>query len=205
MTKLILFLSIIILGTSCTLTTNVNSEALSAELDSIYYLDQKYRKQLLNTYEIDSSEMKFLWSKQNELDQKNLKRIQEIIDTIGGYPGKSLVGNTSSKTAFFVLQHAPDSIQNEYYEMIIQAGKDRELSLNLVALYQDRYLMQTGQPQIYGSQILMTKEIDSVSGKMVEVTKLWPIADTTNIDSLRLWNGMGPLEEYLNAFELSRW
>ncbi|OHX64339.1 hypothetical protein NH26_22360 [Flammeovirga pacifica] len=187
------------------MTTNVNSEALSAELDSIYYLDQKYRKQLLNTYEIDSSEMKFLWSKQNELDQKNLKRIQEIIDTIGGYPGKSLVGNTSSKTAFFVLQHAPDSIQNEYYEMIIQAGKDRELSLNLVALYQDRYLMQTGQPQIYGSQILMTKEIDSVSGKMVEVTKLWPIADTTNIDSLRLWNGMGPLEEYLNAFELSRW
>lgn len=29
--------------------------------------------------------------------------------------------------------------------------------------------------------------------------------DTTMIDSVRIWNGLGSLEEYLNSFSLSRW
>ncbi|MBB3701354.1 hypothetical protein KMW28_26545 [Flammeovirga yaeyamensis] len=200
-----LFYFLLIVLTSCQVQQKINTEALTAELDSIYYLDQKYRNQLLNTYEIDSTEIKALWNKQNAIDQKNLKRVIDIIDTVGEFPGKSLVGNKGSKAVFYVLQHAPDSIQNKYYDMIIQAGEDQELSKNLVCMYQDRYLMQNGKPQIYGSQIQIVKELDPQSGELVEVTKLWPIADTTSIDSLRMWNGFGPLEDYLNAFGLSRW
>ena len=72
-------------------------------------------------------------------------------------------------------------------------------------MYQDRYLMHRGEPQIYGTQLRSEFKIDSMSGAQTERTFVWPIADTTDIDSIRMWNGLGLLEEYLNRFGVSRW
>lgn len=171
-------------------------------------LDQQYRSQIQAMgaeYAWDSPQMKELWSKQMALDEKNLARILEIIEEVGGYPGKSLVGESASKTTFFVLQHAPEDVQEEHYEMIVNAAREGELNKGLAAMYQDRYLMHRGKPQIFGSQIRGDYVTDSLSGERIQHYVLWPIADTTNIDSLRMWNGMLPLEEYLNGFGLSRW
>lgn len=170
--------------------------------------DQKYRNQMPAVQEEcgwNSSEMSELWKKQNKIDQSNLKRILEIIDKLDGYPGKSLVGISSSKVAFYVLQHAPDSIQEEYYDLIIKSSQENELDKRFAAMYQDRYYMRRGEPQIFGTQIRSEYVTDSLTGERIERTFVWPIADTTNIDSVRRWNGLGRLEEYLNGFGISRW
>ena len=189
-------------------TPAINTEELSRELDSIMVADQLYRDQMRSVHEEygwDSPEMKKVWKLQNDIDSSNVIRIIEIIELVDGYPGKSLVGHESSKVAFFVLQHAPDSIQEQYYELIVQAGEANELKKGLVAMYQDRYLMHRGEPQIFGTQVQTEFLTDSLTGEQTEHTYVWPIADTTNIDSVRRWNGLGPLEAYLNNFGVSRW
>ena len=205
--KAILFLPFfLILG--CNAKKPIDKQALSQELDSIYQLDQKYRGEMQTVQQEfgwDSPEMKELWRKQNPIDSSNMLRIMEIIEEIGDYPGESMVGHSASKAAFYALQHAPDSIQEKYYKLIVKAAKDNQLDKNLAAMYQDRYLMHRGEPQIYGSQIVSTHKTNPETGGSFDSTYVWAIADTTKIDSVRLWNGMGPLEEYLNRFGLSRW
>jgi hypothetical protein len=199
---------VIIVSFSCNQKQTINTGELAKVLDSIMVIDQKYRAQMQDVqqeYGWNSPEMDELWKKQNEIDQSNLKRILEIINTVEEYPGKSMVGISASKTTFYVLQHAPDSIQEQYYDLVIQAAEENELDKRLAAMYQDRYLMHRGEPQIFGTQIRSEYETDSLTGERIERTFVWPIADTTNIDSLRMWNGLRPLEDYLNSFGISRW
>lgn len=205
-TILISLISLILL--SCNKEQTINYEALATALDSILVEDQKYRSQMNSVSEAygwNSDEMRQLWNKQNKIDSTNLLRIIEIIEQVGTYPGQSLVGGSASEAAFYVLQHAPDSIQDKYYETIVTAGKNKELKANLVSMYQDRYLMHRNEPQIYGTQIRIEHLIDKKTGLERDSAYVWPIADTTKIDSLRFWNGHGPLEDYLNNFGLSRW
>ncbi|MFT6947904.1 MAG: hypothetical protein ACJARP_002336 [Vicingaceae bacterium] len=193
---------------SDTLIPIIDTIALTIELDSILKVDQKYRAEIQsvqNEFGWNSKEMNKLLVRQNKIDSSNLKRIIQIINKVGGYPGRSLVGHSASTTTFFVLQHAPVSIQEEYYDMIIDAAKNSELKRGLAAMYQDRYLMYRGEPQIFGTQVTTESDIDSITGEKIERPIVWPIADTNNIDSLRLWNGMLNLEDYLNTFGISRW
>jgi 5'-3' exonuclease len=195
-------------GDENSITRDIDTLALINELDSIFELDQKYRAEMQsvqNEFGWNSDEMNELWTKQRRIDSSNLQQILEVIESVGGYPGQSLVGHSASKTTFYVLQHAPDSVQEKYYEMIVDAAKKNELKRELAAMYQDRYLMHKGEPQIFGTQVRIEYDIDSLTGEKIERTYVWPIADTTNIDSLRLWNGLNNLEEYLNNFGISRW
>lgn len=217
--RFILALFVLALIASCTdgkktggevnsVTRDIDTLALVKELDSIFELDQKYRAEMQsvqNEFGWKSDEMNELRAKQNKVDSSNLQRIVEIIEYIGGYPGQSLVGHSASKTTFYVLQHAPDSIQEQYYDLIVGAAKNNELKRGLAAMYQDRYLMHRGEPQIFGTQVRIEYSVDSLTGQKVETAYVWPIADTTNIDSLRLWNGLLNLEDYLNNFGISRW
>ncbi|SMG29119.1 hypothetical protein SAMN05661096_01798 [Marivirga sericea] len=193
---------------SCNTEKSLNTEKLAIELDSILVVDQKYRLQMQEVqeeYGWNSPEMGELWKKQMQIDRSNLERVIEIIDQVGGYPGKSLVGNSASKSTFYVLQHAPDIIQEKYYNLIVAAAKENELDKRLAGMYQDRYLMHRGEDQLFGTQIRSEYETDSISGERFEKTFVWPIADTTRIDSVRMVNGLGPLEDYLSSFGLSRW
>ena len=78
--------------------------ALRDELLEMQAVDQKYRMQM-QELENGSDEMKALWEKQSAVDEKNIKRIEEIISE-HGYPGKSLVGSRAMGSAFLIIQHA---------------------------------------------------------------------------------------------------
>lgn len=181
---------------------------IKVELDSIMLLDQLHRNELNSLYAeygYDSDEFQTVLKKQNAIDSSNLIYVEDLISRYGKYPGKDLVGNSASEVAFFVLQHAPDSIQTKYLDLILEAAENKDLKKGLVAMFHDRYLINIGEPQIYGSQVGRREELDSVTGKKNVIQFLYPIKDTTKIDSVRLWNGMLPLEDYLNGFGLSRW
>ena len=179
----------------------INKAELKTELDSIMIRDQKYRKMMNDTsakYGWESEPMKSLWKKQSQLDSANLKKVLEIIEEIQVYPGDSIVGFPTRKSAFFVLQHAPDSIQEKYLPMIMNAAKSGQLDKNLAAMYHDRYLLHRGLPQIYGSQFLIKRKLDSLTGEQIVTYELYKLKDSTKVDSLRSSMGMIPLKDYLN-------
>lgn len=197
-----------IMATSCQQTNTLDPEVIKPELDSIMILDQKYRNQLMSVYQEegeDSKAFKELLEKQMKIDSANLVYVEDLIVRYGKYPGKSLVGNEYKDVAFFVLQHNPDSIQQRYLDLILKAAREGELDKGSAAMFYDRYLIGIGEPQMYGSQVGRKITLDSLTGISEEKIFIYPIKDTTAIDSIRMWNGLSPLEGYLNNFGLSRW
>ena len=200
MSKTLLLLIFILFSCQEKTFIKIDKESLKTQLDSIQQLDQKYRRMLGDTirkYGRESSQTQMLWEKQSKLDSMNLIAVLNILDNLKVYPGDSLVGYPTNKAAFFVLQHAPDSVQEKYLPLILNAAENRQLDSDLAAMYHGRYLMRKGLPQIYGSQIRIKKITDSLTGEKSEIHQVYKIADTAKVDSLRAAKGMIPLKEYL--------
>lgn len=171
---------------------------MKERLDSIAVSDQKYR-QLLQTQDIDErialgkkmglSEAEStgdLWKMQSILDSVNMIYIEKIFNT-KGYPGKSMVGEPTNTAAWSVLQHNPDKI-SKYLPLIKKAGEEGELPLRLVAMMEDRQLMNENKPQIYGTQ----GRVESDGNAFI-----WPIEDPENVNERREKAGFdNTVEEY---------
>ncbi len=164
---------------------------LKQTLDSILYKDQKLREILMG--DIDGAEKvkilkgfgftveefdKRTWLIVNRQDSLNLVEVEKIIQNYK-YPGKSLVGEPTNEAAWYVIQHS-DKIE-QYFPVIEKAGKDGELPKRLVAMMQDRMLMNQNRPQVYGTQ---------VAGRKLGATDewfnfVWPIEDPENVNTRR--------------------
>ena len=172
---------------------NLN-ESLKNELDEILRLDQTYRKlfdnnltkekknEILKELNIDESEFqKKNWQLVAQQDSVNLLKIEKIISEYG-YPGKSLVGEPTNKSAWYVIQHS--SKIGKYLPMIKEAGNKKEIPFTLVAMMEDRFLMENGKEQIYGTQgageLIRTQD-----GKEEFVNFIWPIKDAKNVNKRR--------------------
>lgn len=127
---------------------------------------------------------------QAELDDVNMRRLQEIIAKYG-WPGYEFAGVPGAKAAFLVVQHTGDlSLQDKYLPMLRSAVARNDASAADLALLEDRVRVRHGQLQIYGSQL---------SG----VTPLTPepIEDPEHVDERRRAVGLPPLAEYLASFK----
>lgn len=171
---------------------------IKERLDSIAVQDQKYRK-LLQTQDRDErialgksmglSEAEAtgdLWQMQAVLDSVNMIYVEKIFNE-KGYPGKTMVGEPTNTAAWSVLQHNPDKIP-EYLPLIKKAGEAGELPMRLVAMMEDRYLMNENRPQIYGTQ----GRVENNGEKFI-----WPIEDAENVNEKRKIAGFDTtIEEY---------
>ena len=198
--RLLVISIITLLLINCKHQNKVDYSTLAKELDSILKEDQKFRSEL-SSYSFESQQDSVKWKTmvetQKGIDSSNLERVLEIIKDVGGYPGKTLVGESASKVTFFVLQHSSPEVQKKHLSMILEAAEKYELNKSYAAMFHDRVLMYEGKPQIYGTQIRKEFVFDSVSRKSYSKLSVWPIRDTTIVDSLRLWNGLVRLEDYL--------
>lgn len=169
--------------------------ALMEELDHIRYEDQRYRLEMRGVqekYGWDSPQMDSLWGLQNPADSLNTLRIIEMIEEYG-YPGKSLVGPSQSSTAFLVIQHADQAVQEKYLPIITAAADQGEVPWSSVALLIDRVNLKQGKPQIYGSQV--SRDPDTGESFFSE------IAEPYKVDSIRSSVGLPPLSAYAEYFE----
>lgn len=179
---------------------SINYE-LKKELSEIFYKDQIYRTMQDSTFSpkdielvakrlnVDPTYFKnnyISWGVQQ--DPKNMKEIEKIISKYG-YPGKSLVGEPEYEAAFFVIQHS-NKIP-KYLPLIKDAADKGEIDFTLYAMMQDRYLMQKGEEQIYGTQgygFLRNEK---------EVSLIWPIKNPEKVNELRKKAGFTQtIEEY---------
>lgn len=173
--------------------SRLNKELIK-ELKRIGEEDQRYRKEMQavgEKYGWQSDEMRELWKKQNELDCLNLVRIEEIIEEYG-YPGKSLVGK-QSEVAFLVIQHSDIETQEKYLPILKEAADKGELSWSSLALLIDRIRVRKGEKRIYGSQVRQKED---------GTYELFPIEDEPNVNKRRADVGLGPLEEYLEHWNI---
>src|SRR5262249_29700038 len=178
------------------------NRALQAELLRMEAEDQKYRGQMQaeiikmsssGTTE-QSKELKAILKKQNEIDRKNLVRLEEIIKQ-HGWPGRSLVGEDGSMACFLILQHSDLSSQKRYFPLVKDGVTKGEVRAADAPMLEDRILMAEGRKQIYGSAVHSGPE---TGGKLV----LHPIEDEEHVDERRAAVGLMPLADYLKEFGL---
>ena len=170
---------------------------LKRRLDSIAILDQKFRALMKEESpegraalgkKMGLSEAEYngdLWKLQSVIDSANILYVEQILKT-RGYPGKSIVGEPTNTAVWNVLQHS-DKI-GEYLPMVKRAGEEGELPMNLVAMMEDRYLMNENKPQIYGTQGRVENNGDQF---------IWPIQNPENVNERRKKAGFNEtIEEY---------
>jgi TonB family protein len=168
------------------------NKALIAQLDSIAQFDQQYRsvakQEAAKNRQEDAENMR----RQEIIDRLNLARVERIFAQYG-YPGKSLVGEKHQATAFLVIQHSDDEVQEKYLPLLTEAANKGELRASSLAILIDRVRGNRGEKQLYGSQLRETKQ----------GVKLMPIDDEPNVNVRRAKIGLQPLEVYLTHWNIT--
>ncbi|HEV7379397.1 MAG TPA: DUF6624 domain-containing protein [Dyadobacter sp.] len=192
--KLVAILCIGLLVSFCSVGQNINTP-LKRELDSIYVLDQKFRAlmhlaqqpqkrdSLAKHYQVEPENLTSqLWDLQSEVDESNLKRVEEIIRQYG-YPGTAMVGSPTDEAVFYVIQHS-DKI-DQYIPIIEKAAKEKQLPFRQYAMMLDRWLVQSEKEQVYGTQASSFSTKNKQIGKAEQVWIIWPISDPANVNQRR--------------------
>lgn len=121
----------------------------------------------------------------------NQKRIGKIFNKYG-FPGYDLAGKEGSFDFWLITQHSdhnPEFQQKILEKMKIEVEKGNADSRNY-GLLVDRVKLNTGQAQVYGTQVSYNMEICQAFPKN--------LADSVNVNQRRKEIGLEPIEEYLN-------
>lgn len=175
---------------------NAINQNLKIELDSIYKSDQFFREYLDSEttdarkseilketgYADDDSFRSRVWSIINVQDSINIIKVEKIISRYG-YPGKSLVGEPTNESAWYVIQHSK-KISN-YLPLIEEAATKGEIPFTRFAMMQDRYLTQQGKEQIYGTQGQGKLIANKQTGKEEFFTYISPIQNPEKVNERR--------------------
>lgn len=167
---------------------------LERRLQRIFDMDQSIRLRMDTVgrqYGFNSPEAKPIWDEMRQIDSLTLPQVEEIIQQYG-YPGKKLVGEEQSITAWLVIQHSNLPTQEKYFPLMQQAAERGDLAKGNVALLNDRIRVFKGQKQLYGSQVS--------NGPDGKPNGFHPIEDELNVNKRRASIGLEPLEEYANRF-----
>lgn len=165
-------------------------------LDTIFINDQQYRMQwdrVIEKYGMESKEMQHLFKITAFYDSVNFQKVSAIINKFG-WLGADEVGQQGNRTMFLVIQHANPDIQLKYLPLLRASFKIGKLKGSHLALFEDRVALQSGESQIYGSQISQDD-----NGNYV----VMPLIDPKNVNERRKQMGLGLIEEYLKNWHIS--
>ena len=174
---------------------NLN-KPIVAQLDSIYFEDQKYRlqiKEIEEKFGWESKEMKDLWTIIDSKDSINLITIKAILDK-EGWLGADVVGEQGNSTLFLVIQHSNQSTQEKYLPMMRNAVKNGKAKGSDLALLEDRVALGQGKKQIFGSQISQNMK--------TQLYYIRPIEDPDNVDRRRAEVGLDPIADYVSYWQI---
>ena len=147
-----------------------SNPALTKELWRMKIKDQAfyYHLEIANSENgMSSPIIRALWELKRQINDDNLKRIEEIIAEFG-WPKQSAVGGSASQAVFLIIQHADLATQKKYLPVMKEAANNKEASWSSLALLIDRIEMREDRPQIYGSQISRNSEGAYTVFEMIE-------------------------------------
>jgi hypothetical protein len=168
-------------------STQVREPVLRAELIARADQDQRIRNEMIKSGSArpDSAVMRRMAA----IDAGNTARLKEIVEQVG-WPGTDLVGWDGAEAAFLLGQHSAHESHKAWMPKIQEAFEAGRLSGSNYALFLDRYLVEDGKPQVYGSR---SKPFAEWRGR---TATFFPIDDSTNVDKRRADVGLAPLADY---------
>lgn len=160
--------------------THTQYPSLAKELIELKEADQAMRQKMREGSE---------WDK--EVDIKNTERLKEIIAEIG-WPTISKVGAEAAMSAWLLVQHADYEpvFQSECLELMKTTSDD--VNPSWVALLEDRMRVNTGRPQLYGTQFYTDES--GVFGPR-------PIEEMEGLEARRKAVGLEPFADYRARME----
>jgi hypothetical protein len=124
-----------------------------------------------------------------KIDRDNTEWLKGVIAE-HGWPGKALVGPRAGVMAFLLVQHADHdpAFQEKTLPLLEASAKKGEVRAQDVAYLTDRVRVNTGRPQLYGTQFMAKPDGGGMMPK--------PIEDEANVDARRASVGLEPLAQY---------
>lgn len=167
---------------------------LKKRIYKIYILDQDCREKLrkFQNNEIDTSliSIKQIEKLIHDTDSTNYYELKAIIDEFG-FPGYNLVGEDFSNSFWNIIQHQDNNIPFQKYaleKMKVQVD-NKNASPTYFAYLTDRVLINSGEKQIYGTQLQINLNSTSYEVK--------PTIDMENLNLRRKEVGLITIEEYI--------
>ena len=162
-------------------------EELAIRLDKMTEVDQLYAGIPQGEHEGDWDAWMILRDSVNRSHQKFLK---EIIDSVG-YPGYDIVGDDGESDFWVMVQHSDfDPVWQEHVlELLKKQVKATNANPAHVGLLTDRVRVNTGRPQLYGTQ----RDFNELGQAYIK-----DLEDRAHVNERRALLGMETLEEYLN-------
>lgn len=175
--------------------SSLSVDEIRAELEAMYEHD----RELVRASYADEQDPEAIRTVQ-AIDQAHADRLKEIVDQIG-WPTRDLVGLKATQAAYMVIQHAGHDVdfQNSCLTMMVDLVKQGELPASYIALLTDRIRVFSDQPQVFGTQMKMSR---NELGVMIPVPTV-PIEDPANLNDRRALMGMVPHEQFVEAIQIA--
>jgi hypothetical protein len=125
-------------------------------------------------------------------DNENQQIVMNIIETCG-FPTKNEVGENGMTAIFLALQHGNPTGRKEYFPLLKKACRKGDIEQQYIALLEDRILVDEGEKQIYGTQLIKIND-----GEL----KLAPLVNPQKVNKRREKVGLTPIEDYLKKWNL---
>jgi hypothetical protein len=126
-------------------------------------------------------------------DVSRTDRLRDIIEEYG-WPTRRMVGVDGATAAWTIAQHSDHDVafQKQALALMCQAAAAGEADVSELAYLVDRVAVNSGQPQVYGTQVGPCRDGQPVPQ---------PLQDEARVDELRARVGLEPLADYLARFE----
>ncbi|WPV67019.1 DUF6624 domain-containing protein [Chitinophaga sp. LS1] len=187
-------------------TNSITNEKVAKQLDYLFYIDQKYQR--IGTFKrryagaYPQYTDKAIDSLQDNTFRKNVDYLKQLFAK-DGYLWKSDIGKEAAHISWIIAQHADfdTAFQKEYLRKMKVAVDMNEASAKDYAYLTDRVRKNTGEKQLYGTQMNYITTRDS-TGKIKVESGIWPVEDEANLNQRRKEVGLVPIEEYLQMMKL---
>lgn len=166
---------------------------LIALLDSLVSQDQKWRGEIGKLYNspsgLDTLQMRKLANRMMFTDSLNTGLIRKIVQKYG-FPNTDLVGENGSHNFWLLIQHQDrlPNFQIQVLELMKKEVDAKKASASDYAYLVDRVKVNTGQLQVYGTQMQLNNQQTSYEPK--------PVIDPANLNKRRSEVGLMSIEEY---------
>ena len=189
--KILYLLTLLILSSAVCFAQTPQNPELATEINRLYELDQSVQTDMISAYQNGATKEKFdeLDKIKNETFKKHIPLLKEIIRKYG-FPTFNLVGKESSNNFFAMVQHSDFDLkfQKACLKKIKKFVKTKQVNTANFAYLTDRVSINSGKPQIYGTQLDYDKDGNALPKNL---------KDAENVNKRRSSVGLESIEEYL--------
>lgn len=165
---------------------------LKKQIDSLFKIDQQVQQNMITAFQRGASidSIKIYESLEKQTFSRHIP-ILKIIFEQNGYPASDKVGAESAYRFFVLVQHADADLkfQEKMLKSIKAQVDKKQLNGKEYAYLYDRVQINSGKPQLYGTQL----DYDNAGNAVVKKLK-----DRQNVNIRRQQFGMDTLEDYLS-------